>query len=145
MMEHVAIFSVVNDQSANPGTILLLPDWTCSWNVLRAHLVSINTMAKVVIVHVMLMSAHMCIAYYDAMYEAYTVRPLDFVITEEVDHLTSDFMCSIAAGKTDHQAFRINGRTGACELGYLTNDAEQGGNSNGAILQALFGGFFCLF
>ena len=99
-------------------------------------------MAKVVIVHVMLMSAHMCLASYDTMYEAYTVRPLDLVIAEEVEHLTSDFMCSIEAGITDHQAFRINGETGACELGYLTNDAEQGGNSNGAILQALFGGFF---
>ena len=81
-------------------------------------------MAKVAIVPLLILCAKMRLAQ-AAMYEANTIRLSDFIIAEEVKHLTSDFMCSIGAGKKGYKAFRINGATGACEMGDLDRDAEQ--------------------
>ena len=54
-----------------------------------------------------------------AMYESYYIRTSDFMMEEEVGHLTSDFMCSVQAGKRGYKAFRINWETGTCEMGNL--------------------------
>ena len=84
-------------------------------------------MAKVAIVHalmILIVDAKMWLAQ-AAMYEAHTIRSSDFVKAEELKHLTSDFMCSIHAGKNGYKAFRINGATGACEMGDLDKEAEQ--------------------
>ena len=86
-------------------------------------------MATLAAVLVMIVSTEMRLAI-GAMYESHPMRASHFTMKEQMEGLASMLACSALASQRGHKAFRINSDTGACEMGDLAQDAEQGGNSN---------------
>ena len=82
-------------------------------------------MAKPRTLHLLLVGAHIAGAL-GTMYEAYTIEPAGFVVN--MTEQTTQFMCSVNAGRNGHTAFRISNDTGECEMGNITANATQGPN-----------------
>ena len=86
-------------------------------------------MAKPHTLHLLLVGAHVAVALGD-MYEAYTIEPAGFVVN--MTEQTTQFMCSVNAGRNGHTAFRISNDTGECKMGNITANATQ--NPNGIMV-----------
>ena len=86
-------------------------------------------MTSAAAVLVLIVSAEMRLAM-AAMYESRPIRASHFIMKDQMEGLTSVLACSAHAGLRGYKVFRINPGTGACEMGDLAQDAEQGGNSN---------------
>ena len=82
-------------------------------------------MAKPHTLHLWLVGAHIASAL-GTMYEAYTIEPAGFVVN--MTEQTTQFMCSVNAGRNGHTAFRISNDTGKCEMGNITANAIQSPN-----------------
>ena len=57
------------------------------------------------------------------MYEAYNIEPADFVVNSTEQ--TTQFLCSVIAGRNGFSAFRINNDTGSCEMGDVSANTMQ--------------------
>ena len=82
-------------------------------------------MAKPRTLHLLLVGAHIASAL-GTMYEAYTIEPAGFVVN--MTEQTTQFMCSVNAGRNGHTAFRISNDTGKCDMGNITANAIQSPN-----------------
>ena len=91
---------------------------------------SLSTMASVAAVLVLIFSSMEMWLAMAAMYESRPIRASHFIMKDQMEGLTSVLACSAHAGLRGYKVFRINPGTGACEMGDLAQDAEQGGNSN---------------